>query len=124
MAGAGISGRRWRVAFALVVLVHLVALYWPRVEMPDAPSGTDKLAHLLLFGVPALLSVVTLRQPWPFLAVLSLHAPLSEWLQSTLLPSRSGDLIDSLADLAGVAIGVLLGLRQRGRRALGPLVNS
>ena len=39
---------------------------------------------------------------------MALHAPVSEVVQATLLPHRSGDRWDALADLTGVALGALL----------------
>lgn len=97
-------------AFWGLLMAHLAALYWPRIDVPGAPPNSDKLAHLLLFGVPVAMAILALRRPWPVVAALALHAPVSEWLQATLLPHRSGDARDALADLVGVAIGVVVGL--------------
>ena len=41
--------------------------------------------------------------------MLAAHAVVSELVQHWLLPHRSGDAADVLADLAGVALGVLAG---------------
>jgi hypothetical protein len=92
-----------------VLAVHLVALYLPRVDLGGAPQDSDKVVHVLLFGVPTFLGVVAFRRWWPAV-LLALHAPLSEFLQATWLPGRTGDWRDALADLAGVAIGSVLAL--------------
>ncbi|HRW17389.1 MAG TPA: VanZ family protein [Dermatophilaceae bacterium] len=106
----GLGSPAGRLVVWTVVAVHLVALYWPRVEVPlDVPALSDKVAHLLLFGVPVALAMAALRRPWPVVGLLAVHAPVSEWLQATLLPGRSGDWRDAVADLVGVAVGVLVG---------------
>lgn len=109
------------VAFAVVLAGHLLALYWPRVDVPESvPGGSDKVAHVLLFALPVLAGAVAVRRSWLVVSALAVHAPVSEWLQATVLPHRRGDLSDAIADLVGVVVGVVAaaGLRRRGRRAL------
>jgi hypothetical protein len=115
----GAAARRtWlRATLALALLVHLLALYWPRVDLQGPVTWTDKVVHVLLFAVPAL-AVLAARVPgerW-LLLVLALHAPVSEWLQHALLTHRSGDPWDAVADLGGVVLGVTLGVVGRQRR--------
>ena len=43
------------------------------------------------------------------MAVFAAHAVLSEVVQAVFLPHRSGDVLDAVADLTGVALGVLVG---------------
>ncbi|MGV1008984.1 MAG: VanZ family protein [Dermatophilaceae bacterium] len=110
--------RRWQLGFAFVLAAHLLALYWPRVDLAGAPQDSDKLAHVLLFGVPTFVGVVGFRRWWPAL-LLALHAPVSELVQAGWLPGRSGDVRDAMADLVGVAAGsvlALVALRRRPRR--------
>ena len=38
-----------------------------------------------------------------------MHAVLSEVVQAVFLPHRSGDPLDAVADLTGVALGVVVG---------------
>ncbi len=117
-------GKRWlRAALVGSVVVHLLALYWPRIEVAGAPEGSDKLTHMVLFGVPVLAAVLVLRRPWLVVALLALHAPVSEWAQSALLTDRSGDPTDAVADLVGVGVGVTLGLLVRRREQPGALVD-
>ena len=101
------SAGHWRVAFAVVLTVHLAALYWPRVDLSGAPQDSDKLAHVLLFAVPTVVGVLAVRRWWPAY-LLVLHAPLSEALQAGWLPGRSGTVADAVADLVGVALGSAL----------------
>jgi VanZ family protein len=109
---------RPRVVLGIVVLAHLLALYWPRVGLQGPATWTDKVVHVLLFAAPVLAAHAA-RVPalsW-VVAAFAVHAPLSEWLQQSMLPNRSGDAWDAVADLAGVVLGVTLGVvgRRRGR---------
>lgn len=107
--------RGWPLAFAVVVLVHLAALYWPRMELGAVPVDSDKLAHAVLFAAPAFVGTVAWRSWWPAV-VLAIHAPVSEYLQAAFLPARSGTVGDVFADLAGVAVGTVAAVAL-GRRA-------
>lgn len=107
---------RWRLALAVAVTVHLLALYWPRVEIDGLPRDSDKVVHVLLFAVPAYLGVLALGRWWPVL-VLAVHAPVSELLQARLLPGRSGTAADAAADLAGVGLAALLAFATARSRA-------
>jgi hypothetical protein len=40
------------------------------------------------------------------LGLLVLHAPVSELVQGTMLPSRDGDVADGVADLTGIALAL------------------
>jgi VanZ family protein len=104
----GRQARRWLV---LLVAVQLVAVYWPRVEVVGPVTWTDKVVHVLLFLAPTLAAVWSrLRWRWVVVALLALHAPVSELAQHYLLPNRSGDVWDVVSDLGGVALGVGLGV--------------
>ena len=116
--------KRWlRATLVGSIGVHVLALYWPRVDVPGTLEGGDKLTHVLLFGVPVLAAVLALRRPWLVVALLTLHAPLSEWAQSALLPDRSGDPADVAADAVGVMLGVTGGLLARRRGSPRALVD-
>ena len=118
---AGTTGRgrsTLRVVATLAVLVHLAAIYWPRVDVVGPVPWTDKVVHVLLFGVPTVLLLVARPpriQPAVVVGVLALHAPVSELLQHFLLPHRSGDVWDAVADLGGVVLGVTLAVVGRRR---------
>jgi VanZ family protein len=101
-------------AFLAAVAVQLVVLYAPAA--PEAPTGglrVDWLVHFAVFGAV----VWTGRQAglpggW-LVALAALHAPGSEAVQAWLLPDRSGNPSDVLADLVGVAAGAVVPLRRR-----------
>ena len=106
---------RTQVLAVVVVAVHLAALYWPRVDIQGPVTWTDKVVHVLLFGVPTLLLLRAWRRPWPAVGLIALHAPLSELAQHFWLPNRSGDAWDAVADLGGVVLGVTLAVVGRRR---------
>jgi VanZ family protein len=112
---------RPRLALAAAVALQLVVLYAPRApsteQVPLVGPVVDKVVHLAVFALVAWTgrrAGVRVR----VLAVLLLgHAVVSELLQHWVLPHRSGDPLDALADATGVLVGLLLPAR-RGR--LGP----
>ena len=98
-----------------MAVVSAVVLFSPSDGGVSAFPGSDKLVHLVLF---ALLAAAT---RWRFgrrtvaLAVLVVYAVTSEVVQGVLMDSRSGDPLDVVADLAGVALGWLLVARRLAR---------
>jgi VanZ family protein len=94
-----------------VLLLSVYVLFSPRTASAGLFYGSDKVVHLLLFGLLA----GTTR--WRFgavaaaLAAVAAYAPLSELVQATLLRTRSGDPYDVVADLLGVAAGWLVATR-------------
>jgi VanZ family protein len=114
-----VVGRRDRVlvlVFVLLAVAHLAALYWPRVEIEGPVAWTDKVAHVLLFALPTLAGLLAGVRPAYVVAAFALHAPVSELAQHYLLPHRSGDPWDALADAAGVVLGVTVFVVGRARR--------
>ena len=120
---AGRTGRPVLVGLLLLsVAVQLVVLYSPEGGGPALFPNADKVVHLLVFLVPVALAVVAGFRRRAVVAVFAAQAVLSEVVQATLLPNRSGDVLDAVADLAGVALGVLVGtavLRMRESRGAG-----
>ncbi len=115
------SGRRlsgWRVAFGLGVVLHLIVLY-----APQAPSTgglpVDKVVHVLIFAEVLWLGARASVLVLPLAALLCLHAVASELIQHFVLPGRTGDPLDAVADLTGVLIVTLL-LRLRAAQATSP----
>ncbi|WP_405216812.1 VanZ family protein [Agrococcus sp. Ld7] len=122
MASAAASDRRIRlawVALLLALLVQLSVLYAPSTPdgTPQVP-GLDKLVHAAVFLLPALFGTLADIRPLRLAVVLVAHAVASELVQHLLLPERSGDMRDAVADIAGVALGLAVGtaLVQRSRR--------
>jgi hypothetical protein len=97
--------RLWCLAFGVALAVQLIAVYAP--DGPGGPeiNGLDKVIHVLIFAAPALAALmVGIRARWA-LGILAVHAPVSELIQHFVLPQRSGDVLDVLADLGGVVLG-------------------
>ncbi len=106
-AGVGRRDRRLgQLVFALTVVVQLCAVYWPRVDVQGPVTWTDKVVHVLLFLVPTVVGLLVGLRPPYVVGALALHAPVSELVQHVLLPGRSGDVWDAVADLSGVVLGV------------------
>ncbi|MCL6423898.1 VanZ family protein [Brachybacterium sp. JHP9] len=95
---------------------------------PDAGAvseiqGIDKLVHVGVFALTVWAAgrlLAPLRRfpmGWVVLGALA-HAVLIEVLQATLLPHRSGDAADVLADSIGIIIGIALWWAERRADAL------
>jgi VanZ family protein len=97
----------WRLAFAVAVVLQLISLYSTHAFGGPKISGLDKVVHLLIFAAPALAALMAgVSAPWA-LGILAVHAPVSELIQHFALPERSGDVLDVVADLVGVALAGL-----------------
>ena len=106
---ATVLGARHRAAmavFAVLLAAHLAALYWPRVDLQGPVTWTDKVVHVALFLAPTVAGLLAGVRPAYVVGLLALHAPVSELVQHYLLPNRSGDPWDAVADLSGVVLGV------------------
>ncbi|KRE43602.1 hypothetical protein [Knoellia sp. Soil729] len=100
--------RRWRlVPAAAALVVQLVVLYSPSGGGVAPFPSFDKLVHCSVFALPVLLALVAGLPKWPVVVLVALHAPVSELIQWTLLPHRSGDPWDVVADLVGVGVGLV-----------------
>lgn len=99
-------GRLARVALAATLLLQVVVVYAPQTPgPPPAIPHADKLIHAVVFALPVLAVGLPRVRWWPVVALLlALHAPVSEITQHLLLPGRSGDPWDVVADLVGVGI--------------------
>lgn len=109
--------RVWLGLFGLALLLQLVVLYAPSAPGGPEVNGLDKVIHAGVFGAAVLTALLAgLPRRW-VLAVLALHAPVSEVVQATLLPSRDGDVWDAVADLTGVglALGAFLVISRKRR---------
>ena len=58
--------RTRRTIFVVTVLVHLVALYSPKAGVASPVLGTDKIVHMLLFGVVLYAGVGQAWRPGPW----------------------------------------------------------
>jgi len=112
---------RWKRGAAVLLAVLLLTLFVWGGYQPQAagliPTPWDKLAHLTWFATLAGLLVYGLcnvgaRIPlWVALACVALGA-WGEWRQLTL-PGRTFGLDDLLADVGGIAVGLLVAVRLR-----------
>lgn len=104
------------MAFVGLVVVQLLAVYWPRVDVQGPVTWTDKVVHVLLFLLPTVAGLVAGLRPSWVVGLLALHAPVSELVQHFVLPNRSGDVWDAVADLSGVVLAVTIVVVGRARR--------
>ncbi len=100
----------WTAAGAVALLVQLAVLYAPRVPpVPGAEvAGLDKLVHAAVFAAVTFTALRAGLRPALVVGVGLAHAVVSEVLQHAVLPGRSGDPVDVLADVVGVALGAWL----------------
>jgi VanZ family protein len=104
------------------VAVQLVVLYAPSPPSVSPFPGSDKVVHVLVFLVPVAVALLVGLTPRLVVLLFSAHAVVSEVVQALLLTGRSGDPLDVVADLAGVALGVVVWrvvVRSLGGRAAG-----
>jgi len=102
-----VATRRWRVALVLLLAVHVVVLYAPDTGGAPTVPGLDKVVHAATFGSVVLAGLRSgLAARW-WVPVMAAHAVVSELVQHWVLPHRSGDPADVVADLVGVGLGVL-----------------
>src|SRR5699024_3953830 len=113
-----------RALLAAAVVVHLVALYAPRLPSTGAADvpGSDKLGHVAVFAAVALTGMLAHVPARVLVPVLLGHAVVSELVQHALLPNRTGDPADVVADAVGVLLGwgVAWALTRRRREAQRP----
>ncbi|MGL5865816.1 MAG: VanZ family protein [Dermatophilaceae bacterium] len=100
---------RRRLWLAAAVLVQVLVLYLPRgVAPPSSLPGADKVVHVVVFLLPVLLALLAGFAVRAVVAAFAAHGVLSEVVQATVLPARSGDVWDVVADLLGVLCGWLV----------------
>lgn len=126
-SGGSVVGRAG--LFALALLAN-IGFYLPSVPegTPGAGMpGLDKAVHLLVFALTVFaagrLLAPRTRFPMGWVVVAALaHALLTELVQLVLLPRRSGDGVDLLMDLIGIALGLgaWIWLRRRDRSEAEP----
>ena len=90
------------------VAVQLVVLYAPGDVGPLPFPHADKVVHVGVFLVPVALALLAGFRGATVVAVFAGQALVSELVQWRLLGDRSGDVVDVLADLTGVVLGVVV----------------
>jgi hypothetical protein len=109
------TGTRDRVLLGVLIAVQLAVLYWPLAAGNPGVVPLDKLVHVTVFGLVAWAAIrAGVPTGWTVGLLLG-HAVISEFVQAALLPHRSGDPLDAVADAVGVLLGVATA-RRAGRR--------
>ena len=99
----------------IVTALLTVAMLWPIDQPPPAPDGTDKIVHLIAFAALAFPLARTGRIGLlPVFVGASAFGGLIEVIQPTF--GRSADMQDWIADITGVALGIVLALLYRNLR--------
>jgi VanZ family protein len=98
--------RKQKWLFICVFVLSLVLFFAPFPSGASGRWGLDKLTHLLIFtvllffGLQAFLNHRFLIALW-----LILYAPIIELLQYYIFTYRSFDVLDIIADYAGLVLG-------------------
>lgn len=95
--------------FVAACALNLYALYVPRVSTAGGLPGFDKVAHIVIFALVMLTAIMAHVNRWVVLIVLLINLVASELIQHLLLPARSGDIWDGVADAIGIALGWFIG---------------
>ena len=99
----GVLVRKY-LPFVVAMSLSVIVLFTPESGVPSSPPGTDKVVHCLLFALLAFTGLLA-RPRWILLALVG-YAALSEVLQQLITPlHRSGDVLDALTDVVGIALG-------------------
>ena len=95
-----------------VTLILTTAMLWPLEAPPPAPDGSDKVVHLIAF---AALSFPLARTGRIGLTLVFVGASAFGGMIELIQPSfnRSADMNDWVADIMGVALGIVCGLIYR-----------
>ncbi|WP_157697030.1 VanZ family protein [Brachybacterium avium] len=114
----------WRAGLLALALLLNLGFYLP--SLPGGVPGTglpglDKAVHLLVFALTVFAAGRLLaprkRFPMGWIVVVALvHAPFIELVQLVALPQRSGDGMDILFDVIGIALGTGLWIGDRLQR--------
>ena len=100
-------------AFAVAVLFSAYVLFVPTTAGAPVFPYADKVVHLLLFALLAATARWRFGPSAGVVAAVVAYAALSEVVQAVALPTRSGDLADLVADVAGIALATVLADRAR-----------
>ncbi|MCD5351854.1 VanZ family protein [Kineosporia mesophila] len=102
-SGFGAASPWRRTVLVLTLVLHLIVLYAPRAPGTGG-LPVDKVVHATIFGGLLWAAARANLRLRPVALALAGHAVASELLQHFVLPNRSGDPADVVADLVGVVI--------------------
>jgi VanZ family protein len=111
------SQRFWRRLIGGVLVIYWLALFVsthvPMPRMNDLPKGSDKGMHFIAYaGLGGLLALwllvrgATLGRVWMTVPVVCLAYAIADELLQLLISTRSADVLDGAADLAGAVTAV------------------
>ena len=96
----------------IVTLTLTIVMLWPLDAPPPAPDGSDKVVHLIAFGALSFPLARTGRIGLlPVFVGASAFGGLIELIQPNF--NRSANMNDWIADILGVAFGIVSGLMYR-----------
>lgn len=98
-----------RLFLGLALLLNAAVVFSPSAPGIPLFPYADKVVHLAIFAIPAALFALAGLSVPAWGAGLTAYAVGTEVIQATLLPQRSGSVGDLVADLSGIALGVLIG---------------
>lgn len=115
------SATLWKRVFWVYTTALTIALLWPNMTMPPVMTRPDLLGHYVAFGLLALFMALwnplaTQRTGVNLLTTASISAAYggaTELLQSIPILKRSAGIDDWIADVLGVACGLLAYLAVR-----------
>ena len=96
----------------IVTAILTIAMLWPLDAPPPAPDGRDKIVHIIAFAALSFpLSRTGRFGLLPVFVGASVFGGVIELIQPSF--NRSADINDWIADIMGVAIGIICGLIYR-----------
>ena len=111
--------RGLKILWAAGTLIILILSLLPKDMIIPEPPFSDKIAHFLAYGAVTLVGAMAAstlkRRVYLGLAMLALGI-LLEFAQA-FVPGRTPELLDGLANLGGVAGGILIAQWQRRRQS-------
>lgn len=109
--------RAFRTLFALYAAAVLIATHWPRLHVPGAEAGSDKLAHFAAFFLWTLLAFTALFPPAFTRRSLNrsalfaaAYALLDEASQLIPAVGRQASVLDGVANVIGVLAAYTLAM--------------
>lgn len=106
--------KRWLVASLpyLFVLILALVTYLMLIELPPKQGGWphwDKVQHLAVFVMLTTLALLAFpKWRWQCAVGLGVYGALIEWMQAVWTVTRMPSIGDWLADVAGVAVSLML----------------
>lgn len=101
--------RRTSVPFLGTVLLSSLVLFTPGSQVPAGPWWSDDVVHITIFVLLAVTGRMLPVHPAGLATGLAGYAAFSEVVQAVAPLHRTGSVLDTLADLVGIGLG--LGIR-------------